>query len=46
LANDDEHYQRIKTMSRSNFLLELVTFVETTLSERDKKRQHALKKNG
>ena len=42
LSQDLEHYERIMLMSRSKFILELVTFVETTLTERERARKSRL----
>ena len=43
LATDLSHYKEITQMTRSEFILELVTFVETTLSDREKARERKLK---
>ena len=46
LSKDLDHYERIISLSRSKFLLELVTFVETTLTERQRAREKRLKNGG
>ena len=46
LSTDLQHYQHIMVLSRSKFILELVTFVETTLTQREKAREKRLKNGG
>lgn len=46
LSQDLDHFERIMVMSRSKFILELVTFVETTLTERERARKGRLANGG
>jgi hypothetical protein len=42
MSKDDEHYQRIRRMSQSDFFVELVTFVESTIRKRERDRKARL----